>query len=89
MGKKSGPPTPPPQPDDTRQREAAVAAENADRASLASDYNDRIKLFNSANVKLLDLVSGSLFNVFKSFTALLEPKYISAGDHLLISPNLF
>lgn len=55
MGKKSGPPAPPPPPDYTRQREAAVAAENADRASLASDYNDRIKLFNSA---LTDSASG-------------------------------
>lgn len=55
MGKKSGPPAPPPPPDYTRQRESAVAAENADRASLASDYNDRIKLFNSA---LTDSASG-------------------------------
>ena len=54
-----------------------------------SSIKSKIKLFNSTNVKLLDLVSGSVFNVFKSFTALLEPKYISAGDHLLISPNFF
>ncbi len=55
MGKKSGPPAPPPPPDYTEEREAAVDAENAERASLASDYNERIKLFNSA---LTDSASG-------------------------------
>ena len=55
MGKKSGPPAPPPPPDYTRQRESAVAKENESRNRLAGDYNDRIKLFNSA---LTDSASG-------------------------------
>ena len=55
MGKKSGPPTPPPPPDYTRQRESAVSKENESRNRLAGDYNDRIKLFNSA---LTDSASG-------------------------------
>ena len=55
MGKKSGPPAPPPPPDYTRQREGAVSKENESRNRLAGDYNDRIKLFNSA---LTDSASG-------------------------------
>ena len=55
MGKKSGPPAPPPPPDYTKQRERAVSKENESRNRLAGDYNDRIKLFNSA---LTDSASG-------------------------------
>src|SRR6056300_1791722 len=45
--------------------------------------------FNSAKVKLSFFVSGSANKSFKTFIDFLLPKYISAGDHLLISPKYF
>ena len=46
MGKKSGPSAPPPPPDYTNQREAAVRAENSNRKNTANIYNSQISKFN-------------------------------------------
>ena len=51
--------------------------------------SSNINLFSVENLKLFSFVSFSFFNSVNFLIATLEPKYISAGYHLFISPKNF